>query len=622
MARKKPKPEPEPEARPDPVLPNLQDLLRPEAQADLAAEAQRFYDAHRQSPVPGGQAAADLADFLNAAAGQAQETRQRNYFGDSMTPAAAEKLRKAVLERARRQVEALKLYEPLNAQLQFHMSNARIRLARGSNRSGKTLAAAVEVARAATGQCPQERRYPLTDGRAFLVGKDQRHCGAVMGRKLLRAGAFKIIRDEVTGAWRAFRPWRSEDRARESEARAAPPLIPRRFIRQIAWENKAESIPAVVTLHNGWELNFYSSLGKPPQGSDLDLAWMDEEIVDEDWVPEMSARLLDRKGKLLWSATPQAGTDQLYDLHEKAEEERKKSKPDIEEFLILLDDNPHIGDEEKRLFVEGLSEEERKVRHGGDFALLSYKVYPEFSMHLHGVDYQDIPHNWCRYMVVDPGHRVCACLFAAVPPPEVGDFIYLYDELYLRESNAATFALNVSYKAANQKFQGFIIDPNAAVYTDMATGKSVGQQYSEALAERKIFSVATGNNFILAGDNIDAGTLAVRNLLRRRDNNTPPKLRVLRGVLPNFEWEIKRYHMLRVKGVITDKPDQKKNNHLVDTLRYLAMCNPRYITPPVKSGPLRGSLASYRAKMERKRQQDGPDYVRLGPGSGKRDMGA
>ena len=49
--------------------------------------------------------------------------------------------------------------------------------------------------------------------------------------------------------------------------------------------------------------------------------------------------------------------DQLYDLHEKAEEQRKTSKPEIEEFLVLLDENPHIGAEEKKRFSASLSEQ-------------------------------------------------------------------------------------------------------------------------------------------------------------------------------------------------------------------------------------------------------------------------
>ncbi len=348
--------------------------------------------------------------------------------------------------------------------------------------------------------------------------------------------------------------------------------------------------------------------------------WMDEEIVDEDWYPEMSARLLDRNGRFIWSATPQAGTDQLYELHERSLEERLKPKPSVEEFIILLDDNPHIEEEEKTTFAEALSDEDRKVRVGGEFALISFKVYPEFSMMVHGVDYFEIPENWCRYMVVDPGHQVCACLFAAVPPKEEGDFLYLYDELYLKECDAATFAKQVQHKTRGHTFQAFYIDPNAAVLTEIASGKSIGQQYSEQLSINRVTSVATGSGFAPGADEIEAGIMAVHGLLRKRESG-PARLKVLRGVLNNFEFEIKRYHKKRVGGIVQDKPDQKRHNHLMDALRYLAMANVKYVTPPKKSGKVSGALAAFRAKEERRKKKDGGDYTRLGPGSQRRDDG-
>ena len=43
-------------------------------------------------------------------------------------------------------------------------------------------------------------------------------------------------------------------------------------------------------------------MSEPPQGADVDLVWMDEEIRHEAWYAEMLARLTDRRGRLLWSA--------------------------------------------------------------------------------------------------------------------------------------------------------------------------------------------------------------------------------------------------------------------------------------------------------------------------------
>src|SRR5262245_2732952 len=85
-------------------------------------------------------------------------------------------LKRLLVEKAKRQAEALKLYVPLPRQFEFHASFVRQRLLRGSNRSGKTLGAAVEVARAVSGTDPYDK-YPKYDGRAFCVGKNLDHVG-------------------------------------------------------------------------------------------------------------------------------------------------------------------------------------------------------------------------------------------------------------------------------------------------------------------------------------------------------------------------------------------------------------------------------------------------------------
>jgi Terminase large subunit, T4likevirus-type, N-terminal len=524
----------------------------------------------------------------------------------------ADRLHRIVSELSQRKIEGLRLYEALPEQDRFHKSKSRVRLARGSNRSGKTLCAAVEVARAATGQDPYGK-YPKENGRGYGVGKNLDHVGQVMWRKLGRAGAIKMIRDEKTKLWRAFRPWDPYDAAYREKCKEAPPLIPPRLIKHIAWESKGESIPSVVTLHNGWELAFYSSEGKPPQGSDLDLWWFDEEITDETWFPEMRSRILDRQGRGIWSATPQSGSDALFDLHERATEESSLPLPRVSEFVILLADNKHLGQQEKADLAADLTEEERRVRIDGEYAVASYKVYPSFSMALHGEEYPEdgVPDHWTRYAVVDPGHQVCAVLFAAVPPKEEGDFVYLYDELYIRDCDAIRFGEQMAQKVGGQRFRAFLMDMHFALHTEAGAGRSVLSQYTEALAYNKVSSETTGHSFQLASDDIQGGITAVRAWMAVRQTGLP-KLRVYRDRLPHFQNEMKRYLNTVVKGMVTDKPRQK-NNHLMDALRYLAMYNPVYVAPRPRAVRAGGAYAAFKA-YEKKSQKGKSNGVRLGPG--------
>lgn len=526
------------------------------------------------------------------------------------------RLKRLLAENARRKMEALKLYEPIPIQQAFHQSKARHRLVRGGNRSGKTTVAAVELARAVCGEDPFTK-YPVSNGRAFCVGRNLDHIGNVMWRKLGRPGAFRIIRDKFTKQWRAYRPWDAEDAKNFHLSRPSPPLIPRRLIKRIAWENKAKNIPKMVTLTNGWELNFYSSEGKPPQGSDIDIFWLDEEIIDPDWHPELSARILDRKGCGFWSATPQAGTEKLLELHERAltEIEKFPDSPNdrsVDEFVIVLDDNPHIGEREKREFASGMSEEERKVRINGEFAINSLRVFPEFSKTMHCVQFFHVPHEWTKYAIVDPGRQVCCVLFAAVPPNHLGDSIYIYDELYIHNCDAEQFGQKMASKAVGQSFEKFIIDMHGGRLSDIGSGMNVEQQYSRALRRNRVFSQATGSGFQWGSDDVSGAIEAARGLLLVRHDGSV-RLKVFDRCV-NFMWEIERYRYKKdPKGFITDKPEERGRVHAMACLRYLAAANLKYKTPV--AAPQVDDVVMRAFKKKQKRMKDkSAGSINLGPG--------
>jgi Terminase large subunit, T4likevirus-type, N-terminal len=492
----------------------------------------------------------------------------------------------------------------------FHVGRVAERILRGSNRGGKTLPAAVEVARALTGQDPYGK-YPKTNGRCYAVGKNGKHISQVMWRKLAIDSGFKIIRDEASHLWRAYRPWVPADSARESETRPALPLIPPRFIRSISYENKKEGQPSTVKFVNGWELVFWSSEGNPPRGSDVDLVWFDEEIVVNDWYSEMSARLLDRAGRFIWSATPQTGTQQLYDLSCRAAD----NDPLVQEFLILLAANPHIKQSEKDKLVAKLSDEERRVRIDGEFALTSFKIYPEFSTGTHNCPWFAIPEDWMRLCAIDPGRQVCAVLFLAVPPPAANKpHVYLYDELYIRGADAEKFGVGMKEKVGQHGFHVFLIDGHAAQQGEIGSGRTVEQQYRDALKRHEVKSKTTAYGFKWGADDPAAGILAFRHWLRIQSTGKP-KLQILENTCPMFRWEIGRYHYARQRDLVTDKPE-KKHDHLMDCGRYLAMYDPKYAKPEQPKKRESYAVKALREKRERARARRGADadHITLGPG--------
>ncbi len=537
---------------------------------------------------------------------------------------------------ALRRIEGLRLYEPMRMQQLFHDSKARERLARGSNQSGKTLCAAVEVAKAVTGQ-DKSGRYPKENGVCYCVGFDGKHIADPMWKKLSKAGAFKMIRDLGTGEWRAYRPWLAEDKMRKHEAKLAPPLIAPRHIEFIAWEVKKTSQPTMVKLRSGWEIHFYSGNAKPPQGSQIDLAWFDEELSDSEWYAEIAARLLYKQGYFIWSATPQVGSDRLYELHERAEKqvEMKVWPKTVEEFHLTLDDNLHMTDEQKLEYKDKLNQDDLDVRVAGEFTRM-YRVFPEFNAKHHEIDYRPIPPSWTRYAAIDPGRQVCAVLFIAVPPPDDLDHehIFAYDELYLRDCDARRFGEEMKLKCHGQDFQEFYIDPHEAPKHDTGSGRTIEDQYREQLRLQGIRTAVNGYGFTYGNMDVKGGVEAIRAWLRRvpikqtrinEDRGSTEQLpdaklyirysplRIIGAKCPMLTWEFKRYKYKTIGNQVTDEPLQK-NNHLMDCTRYLCQARPVYVT---RSRTARESDV-YLAFKRFTKDRSGPGGgMMLGPGSYK-----
>jgi hypothetical protein len=140
-----------------------------------------------------------------------------------------QQMREVQAELASRRLEALRLYRPMPHQEEFHKSMVSERIVLGGNRGGKSLAVAVEAARAATGQDPYGK-YPLEGGNIAIVGRNWPHIGLVIYPILFKAGAFRIIKDEETGEWRSIR--QGDDK---SKSKPAPPLIPPRLLKDMSW---------------------------------------------------------------------------------------------------------------------------------------------------------------------------------------------------------------------------------------------------------------------------------------------------------------------------------------------------------------------------------------------------
>jgi hypothetical protein len=499
-------------------------------------------------------------------------------------------------------------------QEEFHKSMVSERIVLGGNRGGKSLAVAVEAARAVTGSDPYNK-YPQEGGNLAIVGRNWPHIGLVIYPILFKAGAFRIIRDEQTGEWRSVQPGDDKEKSKP-----APPLIPPRLIKDMSWVLKNAGYLNKVELTNGWTIWCFSSEGEPPQGYQADLIWLDEDLNNERWVGECQARLADRKGRFVWSAMPHSKNDALLGLCERAEKEADKPDAIIRKFTFRFLDNEFIDSDEKRKNIErwsALGVDEVRMRAEGEFTTESTLMYPTFNSAVHILQREElpagvIPPDWTRYVAIDPGHAVMACIFGAVPPDE--KFLLIYDELYIRQCNALIFGEQFAAKADGQFFRNFIMDMHGGMLRDLGSGRLPHELYTEELKKRNIRSQISGFQFMPGSDDIPARTALVRQMLHIRGDGTV-RLKVLEGSCPNLLREIKRYRKktTTVNGqvFVTDEPQSRGDVHAVQSLEYLCAYEPKYHAPPKTYGP---DPWWVRWVADRKRRQESEgSCVILGP---------
>jgi len=544
---------------------------------------------------------------------------QPSTLADSnLTQHAIAHLRELQAELSDRRIEALRLYEPMSTQDEIHSCMSSERIVLGGNRSGKSCATFVEDARAATGQDPYGK-YPKRDGVLIVVGRNWPHIGLVAYAMLFRAGAFRIIRDLETNKWRAYRPLVDFERIKESKP--APPLIPQRFVQSVSWVLKSAQYCQRVELTTGWVIHFFSSEGEPPQGYSADLVHIDEDVSDESWIGECLSRLADRKGRFIWSAMPHSKNDALLGLCERAERAVEKGDDTIKKFVLRFLDNPHIDKEEKQKNLErwsAIGQDELRMRAEGEFTTDSVLMYPSFNSSVHMIQKSDlpdmqVPKDWTRYVAIDPGHAVMACLFGAVPPDE--KYILVYDELYIRNCNALIWGERFAEKIQDQSFYAWILDMHGGSLRDLGSGRLPHELYTEQLRTRKLRSVATGYSFIPGSDDIPARTALVRQMLHIRGDGSV-KLKFLQGACPELMREIKRYKkkVTTVNGqqFVTDAPNTRGDVHAVQCLEYLAAYEPKYHRPPLLPGP-EPWYVKWLADKKKRLGEDSGGYISLGP---------
>jgi phage terminase large subunit-like protein len=191
-------------------------------------------------------------------------------------------------------------------------------------------------------------------------------------------------------------------------------MIPWDQVKTITYHRRSEpELPNTIIFRNGGQITFKSgdSGRRKYQGAKLHGIWLDEEHP-ADIIPEVRARLLDKRGYLTATLTPVMRARWVLDL------ERQPSTFTVTASLL---DAAKAGLTDLKAtldYADSLPERQRLVRVEGTFIALEGSVYPEFSRDSHLAIVKDgkvmlggrvlapwpLPAGWPRFAAIDFGY--------------------------------------------------------------------------------------------------------------------------------------------------------------------------------------------------------------------------
>lgn len=476
-------------------------------------------------------------------------------------PSAAPVILPILEEFERRKAHPSNLYQPdsnpRRNQLSFHQSPAPVRLVLGGTNSGKSMAVA------------QELKWWLCEDHPYL--------------ETPKAPQIYVVSIEYLtleqGIWRHLRE-----------------LLPEWEIEQQGQNVSDRLLPAWVKMKKGGMVWFIS--GEAPeearrkiQAAQLHLMVYDEEVSELLW-HEGSSRRLRQGGKAIISACPIRGEPWITELENLALTGSKM----VDFWRFDTRRAVEAGHCSKRVFEEmeaTLSEDQKEARLYGRSTASSGLVYPEFKgkdddgQDWHIVDPFKIPQDWTRYCAIDPGINTFAVLWAAVAPNER---VYFYDLIYAHRKLAQVVG-DMIYAHEGYKFHGETrhwiptdetqdiqvrwVDPSA--FRSAETG---GDGVADILA-RPPETGGADLELVPAFNSVLSGIeLVKQGFLPMLDGK--PRFQFFRTLTELFS-EIRklRWEKASSNPNASERGARpiKKDDHLMDDLRYLASGGLNYVPP-------------------------------------------
>jgi hypothetical protein len=256
-------------------------------------------------------------------------------------------------------------------------------------------------------------------------------------------------------------------------------------------------------------------------------------------------RLIDHGGDMIFTMTPLAQTDWVQDKFWD-----KRGTEGIFGIQAAMRDNPHISEKEIDLALSGLTRDERLAIEFGNFVAFGGMFYDMFGdQHVRPTPTREEVDGFTAVVVgIDPGTTtgVVWCGF------DNDETILVFDEMYPKGKYPDEIAAEIKRRNESWDIEPtYVIDPAARI-------KSGPNQEQ--------FTTAYARAGVMAAEGQNARGPGITEVQRRLEHG--PRL-FISEECKNLRWEFSRYR--RDPNSQDEWAAIKKNDHLLDALRYAVM---------------------------------------------------
>jgi len=284
------------------------------------------------------------------------------------------------------------------------------------------------------------------------------------------------------------------------------------------------------------------------QGTEVDFIWVDEECPSSVY-SEALIRLMTTQGSMITTFTPLQGiTEVVLGFLDNSQDTDAEYPKWVE--ICTRDDVPHLTEEEKAKTLASTPPQLRDARSKGIPTVGEGLVYPVDPKNII-VDDFPVPNHFKRLYGMDVGWNSTAAVWGAWDTEN--DIIYLYSE---HKQGQAEPAIHAKAIRARGKIKGQI-DP-ASRGRSQIDGETLYRMYRE-----EGLMIYPANNAVEAG---------IFNIWERF---TSGRLKIFASLTQTFR-ELSLYHRDENGKIV------KKNDHLLDAIRYLLNADPHVWSYPMR----------------------------------------